>query len=121
MNVDSILRTAISAVKSAMPEAIYQGSLVKKTRAFNPSDSTTIEMDSVIKPAEIIFDTLTSEEIVGTTIKQSSIKMHIVADQIADIDFYQYVRVNSKDYKIARLIQSIVGSKTAVFTIIGEL
>lgn len=121
MNVDKILALVVRTIKTSLPDAIYQGSLVKKTRAFDPSSSSVIEGEDVVTPAEIIFDVITAEETVGTTIKHTDVKLHIIANKIQSIDFDQFIKVDSKEYRIKKLVTSVVGTKVALFTIIGEL
>jgi hypothetical protein len=121
MTVDQILELAVASLKKAMPEAIYQGSLVKKTRAFDASSSVARLVDTDVTPVEIVFDSLSSEEINGTTIKTSDLKLIIIANAVKTIDFYDAVRVNGNDYKISKKIETIVGSKNALFTIIASV
>ena len=121
MNIDKILALVVRTIKTSVPDAIYKGSLIKKTRAFDPSSSTMIEGIEVVTPAEIIFDVITAEEVIGTTIKYTDVKLHIIANDIKTIDFYQLVKVDSKEYKIKKLLTNVVGSKAALFTVIAEL
>ena len=120
MTVDQILELSISSLKKAMPEAIYQGSLVKQTRAFDASSSVARLIDSDVRQVEIVFDSFTSEEIIGTTIKSTDVKLHIVANDVKNIDFYDVVRLESVDYKISKLLETVVGAKRALFTIIAS-
>lgn len=120
MTVDQILELSIASLKKAMPEAIYQGSLVKKTRAFDASSSVARLVDADVTPVEIVFDSFTSEEINGTTIKSTDVKLIIIANEVKSIDFYDAIRVNGADYKISRKIDTVVGAKSALFTIIAS-
>lgn len=120
MTVDQILDVAISSLKKAMPEAIYRGSLVKQTRAFDASSSTARVIDSEITSVEIVFDSFTSEEISGTTIKATDVKLIIIANDVKSIDFYNIVRVKGFDYLISRKVDTVVGSKNALFTVIAS-
>lgn len=121
MTVDQILRIAIKSLKAAMPEAIYQGSLVKQTRAFDTSNSSARLIDSVVTPTEIIFDTFTAEEKLGSDILSTDVKLYIIANDVKAIDFYDIVRLSNKDYKIKQKIEAVIGSKTALFTIKAQI
>ena len=120
MTVDQILELSIASLKKAMPEAIYQGSLVKQTRAFDASSSVARLVDSDVTPVEIVFDSFTSEEINGTTIKATDVKLIIIANDVKVIDFYDVIRVKGIDYKISRKIDTVVGAKSALFTILAS-
>ncbi len=120
MTVDQILNLSISSLKKAMPEAIYQGSLVKTTRAFDASSSVARVIESDVTPVEIVFDSFTSEEINGTTIKSTDVKLIVIANEVKSIDFYDAIRVEGVDYKITRKIDTVVGSKNALFTIVAS-
>lgn len=121
MNVDQILAIAVKSIKSAMPEALYKGSLVKQTRAFNSSNSTTSVIDTVLTDVEIIFDGFTSEELVSSSVKNTDVKLHIIANNVSNIDFYDIIRANGFDYRIGKKLDIVVGSKTALFTIVASL
>ncbi len=121
MTIDQILNIAVKSIKSAMPEALYKGSLVQQTRAFNASTSVNALVDSVITDVEVVFDNFTSEEVIGSTIMTTDVKLHIIANEVFNIDFYQIVRVRGADYKIKRKLEVVVGSKAALFTIVAEL
>lgn len=119
MNVDSILAVSISALRRAMPEAIYQGSLVKQTRAFDSSSGSARIVKTDETPVEIVFDSFTSEEVNGTTIKATDVKIIIIANDVKSIDFYDLVRVNKTDYKIKRKVDTVIGSSSALFSIVA--
>ena len=121
MNVDKILSLAVKSIKSAMPEALYKGSIVRQTRAFNSSNSTAYLVDSEVTDVEVIFDSFTSEEVIGSSIMSTDVKLHIIANEVKDIGFYQVVRVKGADYKIKRKIDTVIGSNAALFTIVAEL
>jgi len=121
MTVDQILNIAIKSIKSAMPEALYKGSLVQQTRAFDASTSVATVTDSVLTDVEIVFDSFTSEEVIGSSIMSTDIKLHIIANVVKNIDFYQLVRVNGLDYRIKRKLDTVIGSNAALFTIVAEL
>lgn len=121
MNVDQILDLAIKSIKSALPEAIYQGSLVKQTRAFDASQSKARLIDDEVTPVEIIFDNFKYQEIIGSNILATDVKLMIIADVVTNIDFYQVVRVKNHDYTIKTKLDTVVGSKAALFTIVAQL
>lgn len=121
MTVDQMLNLAITSLKKAMPEAIFQGSLVSSTRAFDASISANRIIENEVVPAEIVFDSFTSEEIAGTNILSTDVKLIIIADKIKSIEFYNSVRIGVLDYKIKRKIETVVGSNKALFTIVAEL
>lgn len=121
MNVDKLLDIAIKSIRKAMPEAIYEGLLINRKQAFDASTNCNREVDSDVTTAEIIFDSFKAEEILGTTVKSTDVKLHIIADKIKSIDFYTLVRVKGRDYRIKRTIETVIGSKAALFTIVAEL
>ena len=120
MTVDQILELSISSLKKAMPEAIYRGSLVKQTRAFDASTSVNEIVDSVVTPVEVVFDKFTYEELSGGTIKSTQVKLIIIASDVKDIDFYDLVRVLDADYRIINKVDVLIGSNAVLFTIIAE-
>jgi len=120
MNVDQIIALTVSSLRAAMPEALYKGSLIKRTRAFNTYTSTNDLEDEVVTPVEVVFDKFTTQELSGSVIKSTMVKLIIIAEVIKDIDFYDVLNVLDFDYRIINKIDSLVGSKAVVFTIIAE-
>lgn len=120
MNVDHIVHLAVSSLRAAMPEALYQGSLIKKTRAFDASTCTNEEVDEVVTPVEVVFDKFTFEELSGGTIKSTQVKLIIIADDVKDVDFYDLVHVLDADYRIINKVDVLIGSNAVLFTIIAE-
>ena len=51
----------------------------------------------------------------------TDVKLIIIANVVADIDFYQIVRVKGHDYTIKTKIDTVVGSQAALFTIVAQL
>ncbi len=120
MNIQLILEKAIAAIKQKLPEAIYNGFLVSQITAFDPETNTNTVSSTLNTPVEIIFDTLTQEEIQASTILETDLKMYVVGDKINDINFYQLIKANGKMYKILRKTDQVIGSKTALWTIIAR-
>ena len=120
MNVDQILNIAVSSLRATMPEALYKGSLIKRTRAFDASTGTNDVSDEVVTPVEVVFDKFTTEELSGSVIKSTQVKLIIIANDVKDIDFYDVVNVLSSDYRIINKIDILVGSNAVLFTIIAE-
>lgn len=118
MNIDHILNLVISKLRQKFPDALYKGSLVKKTRAFNPS-TNNVESTGPDVPVEIevIFDTFTDDEISSSGIRATDVKLYVIGGPIENIDFYDAVTIFDKSYSIAKVITSYVGSTAAVFTI----
>lgn len=121
MKVDAILQLAIRSLKAKMPEAIFQGSLVKQTRAFDTSKSTARVIDSDITPVEIIFDSFKAEELVGSNILSTDVKLHVIANNVKSIDFYTSIKIDEKYYTIKQKTEAVIGSKIALFTIAAQL
>jgi hypothetical protein len=121
MTVDQILELSVASLKKAMPEAIYQGSLIKLTRAFDASSSVSRVIESEERPVEIVFDSFTSEEISGTSIKATDVKLIVIANDVKSIDFYDVIRIKGLEYKINRKIDTVVGAKNALFTIVASI
>lgn len=121
MNIDLILDTAVKAIKSSAPDAIYQGSLIKETRAFNPSTRTNEVTVSAEVAVEIIFDAVTTEDVSGSNISDTIVKLYIIANEVDDINFYDIVRIKNRDYRISRKVENLVGSKVALFTILASI
>lgn len=120
MNVDQILDLAVKSIRASMPEALYKGSLIRRTRAFDASSGTNDVVDEITSDVEIVFDKFTTEELSGSVIKSTSLKLIIIATDIKSIDFYTTVRVLDSDYRIVSKIDVLVGSNAALFTIIAE-
>lgn len=117
MNVDWILSTAIKAIKQQLPEAIYSGFLVNKQQEFDPTSNQVIS-NPVNQPVEIILDTLTQEEIQASGLLATDLKLYIIGDKSYDISFDKRIQYLSKEYRVKRVVESIVGSKIALWTII---
>lgn len=120
MNVDSILAIAVSSLKASMPEALYQGSLIKRTRAFDASTGTNDVSDEVVTPVEVVFDKFTTEELSGSVIKSTSVKLIIIANDVKNIDFYDVLTVLDSEYRIISKLDVLIGSNAVLFTIIAE-
>ena len=121
MTVDQILNLAVKSIKAKMPEAIYQGSLVKQTNAFDAANSVARTIDEVVTPVEIVFDSFKSEELLGSNILSTNVKLIIIANEVKSIDFYSCVRIGLLNYTIKQLVESVVGSKVALFTIAAKI
>ena len=121
MTVDQILNLAIKSLKSKMPEAVYQGSLVKQTRAFDSSNSSARSIDEVVTPVEIVFDSFKSEELLGSNILSTDVKLIIVANNVKSIDFYSLIRVGLIDYTIKQKLETVIGATVALFTIVAKI
>lgn len=121
MTVDQMLDLAINSIKSSMPEAIYKGSLVRQTRAFDASTSKARLIDSDITPVEVVFDNFKYQEIIGSNILATDVKLIIIANEIQSIDFFTLVRIENKDYTIKSKLETVIGSKVALFTIVAQL
>ena len=120
MNLDSILNTAISRLKASFPEAVYKGSLIKKTRAFDASTNTTTEVIAQEMPAEFIFDGFKLDEISSSSILATDVKIHVIANEVKSIDFYDAVVIGDDTYQIIQKTDTVVGAKAALFTIVAR-
>lgn len=118
INIDWILSTAINTLKSTMPEAIYSGFLISKNREFIASENETVSTETS-KPVEIIIDKMTSLEIQASGLLATDLKFHIIGDKNYDINFYQHISFNGSTYRFKQLVESLVGSKVAIWTIIA--
>lgn len=121
MNIDQILAQAVQAIKSSMPEALYAGQLIKQTRVFNPSTNINDISDTLITDVEIVFEALTTKDVSGSVIKMTDVKMHIIANSVKEIDFYDLIRVKGIDHKISMKLETVVGATMALFTIVASV
>ncbi len=121
MTTDQILSLAIKSLKSAMPEALYNGSMIKQTRVFDASKSIARIVEDTVTPIEIVFDSFKAEEIIGSNILSTDVKLHIIANNVKSIDFYNVIRVNGSDYSIKNKLETVIGAKIALFTIVAQL
>lgn len=119
MTLDEILDLAVNTLKSNFPESIYSGFLVKDNKIFDPSTNSTTS-NVTQQSVEIILDNLTQDEIQASGIVASDLKMYIIANDIQNINFYDFILYKDSKYRIFKVIESVVGSKSAVWTIIGR-
>lgn len=117
ISIDWVLSTAVSAIKSQFPEALSNGFIVNEQSEFDPSSNRVIK-DIVKNSVEIIPEKLTIEEIQASGLLQSDLKMYVIADKSYDISFNKLIECNSKIYRVKQIVESIVGSKVALWTII---
>lgn len=117
MNTDSILKLAVNTLKSTFPSAIYQGTISVVESQYNPVTLMNEDVATTSNPIEIIMDTLTSEEIQASNLLSTDLKLYVIGDKVDNIDFYSFIFFNNEKYKIKKLINQLVGSKTALWTI----
>lgn len=117
MNLDSILKLAVRTLKASFPEAIYNGSISVVTTKYNPNTLMNEEVVTQSQNVEIITDTLTSEEIQASNLLASDLKVYVIGDKISNISFYSFIVFNGESYKIKKIIDQRVGSKSALWTI----
>lgn len=119
ITIDSILNIAIAAIKTNFPDGLYSGFLVSKHVEFNPltnkSDQNIYKTD-----VEVIMDSLTQTELQASGILVSDVKLYVIGKSVNDISFYDSVEYKGTVYKVFKIVESIVGSKTAIWTIIGR-
>lgn len=120
MTLDEILTLTVRNIKQSMPEAIYQGSLVKLVRSFDPRRSEYVSAVEQTTPAEIIFDNIEEDIRSGSTITATTVKLIIIADNIKDIDFYDYIQIGDSRYQMTKKIDINVGEHKALYTIFCE-
>lgn len=120
ISIDWVLSTAISAIKSQFPEALSNGFIVNEQGEFDTSTNRVIK-DTVKNPVEIIPEKLTIEEIQASGLLQSDLKMYVIADKSYDISFNKLIECNSKIYRVKQIVESVVGSKVALWTIICSI
>ena len=120
ISIDWLLLTAVSAIKSQFPEALSNGFIINEQGKFNPSTNRVIK-DIVKNAVEIIPEKLTIEEIQASGLLQSDLKMYIIADKSYDISFNNLIECNSKIYRVKQIVESIVGSRVALWTIICSI
>lgn len=120
ISIDWVLSTAVSAIKSQFPEALSNGFIVNEQGEFDPFTNRVIK-DAVKNPVEIIPEKLTIEEIQASGLLQSDLKMYVIADKSYDISFNKLIECNSKIYRVKQIVESVVGSKVALWTIICSI
>ena len=117
ISIDWVLATAVSTIKSQFPEALSNGFIINEQGEFDPSSNRVVK--NIIKSSvEIIPEKLTTEEIQASGLLQSDLKMYVIADKSYDISFNKLIECNSKIYRVKQIVESIVGSKVALWTII---
>ena len=117
ISIDWILLTAVSAIKSQFPEALSNGFIISEQGEFNPSTNRVVK-DTVKTTVEIIPEKLTIEEIQASGLLQSDLKMYVIADKSYIISFNKLIEYNSRVYRVKQIVESIVGSRVALWTII---
>jgi len=123
LNIQSMVESAIDTVKRVSPDAIYTGSLIKVSRAVNASTNTVTEAD-VVEPVEIIQDVIKADEIDGLTVLRTDFKLHIVARNDINVDFYDELVIKNnvtgdKRLKIKLKTDITVGIRSLMFTVIA--
>jgi len=123
LNIQSMVESAIDTVKRVSPDVIYTGSLIKVSRAVNPSTNTVVENDT-IEPVEIIQDVIKADEIDGLTVLRTDFKLHIIARNGINVDFYDELIIKNnvtgdKRLKIKLKTDIAVGIRSLMFTIIA--
>jgi hypothetical protein len=118
-----MVESAIDTVKRVSPDVIYTGSLIKVSRAVNPSTNTVVENDT-IEPVEIIQDVIKADEIDGLTVLRTDFKLHIIARNGINVDFYDELIIKNnvtgdKRLKIKLKTDIAVGIRSLMFTIIA--
>ena len=117
ISIDWVLLTAVSAIKSQFPEALSNGFIISEQGEFNPSTNRAVK-DTVKTTVEIIPEKLTIEEIQASGLLQSDLKMYVIADKSYIISFNKLIEYNSRVYRVKQIVESIVGSRVALWTII---
>lgn len=120
MNIDSILKLTVNSLKAAMPDAITVGQLKRSVKEYDAATLKTVEISSSTLNVEIIMDSITDEEIQASSILKTDLKLYVIGDKINEISYYDSVIVEGKSYKIFKLVDQVVGSKSAVWTIIAR-
>lgn len=120
ISIDWVLSTAVSSIKSQFPEALSNGFIINEQGEFDPFTNRVIK-DTVKNAVEIIPEKLTIEEIQASGLLQSDLKMYVIADKSYDISFNKLIECNSKIYRVKQIVESIVGSKVALWTIICSI
>ena len=120
ISIDWVLLTAISAIKSQFPEALSNGFIINEQGEFDPSTNRVVK-DTVKTTVEIIPEKLTIEEIQASGLLQSDLKMYVIADKSYIISFNKLIEYNSRVYRVKQIVESIVGSRVALWTIICSI
>lgn len=122
MNIDVILNKIIRTLRVTRPETLFLGQLIKENRVFNPATLENVsDGRPIVKDVEIIFDSITTEDVGSSVIKDTAVKLIIIASAVKDIDFYDLIRINANDYTISKKIDIVVGSDVALFTVIANI
>ncbi len=117
ISIDWVLLTAVSAIKSQFPEALSNGFIISEQGEFDPSTNRVVK-NTVKTTVEIIPEKLTIEEIQASGLLQSDLKMYVIADKSYIISFNKLIEYNSRVYRVKQIVESIVGSRVALWTII---
>ena len=120
ISIDWVLSTAVSAIKSQFPEALSNGFIINEQGEFDPSTNRVVK-DTVKTAVEIIPEKLTIEEIQASGLLQSDLKMYVIADKSYIISFNKLIEYNSRVYRVKQIVESIVGSRVALWTIICSI
>ena len=120
ISIDWVLSTAVSAIKSQFPEALSNGFIINEQGEFDPSTNRVVK-DTVKTMVEIIPEKLTIEEIQASGLLQSDLKMYVIADKSYIISFNKLIEYNSRVYRVKQIVESIVGSRVALWTIICSI
>ena len=117
ISIDWVLSTAVSAIKSQFPEALSNGFIINEQSEFDPSTNRVVK-NITDNAVEILTEKLTIEEIQASGLLQSDLKIYVIADKSYDISFNKLIECNSKIYRVKQIVESIVGSRVALWTII---
>lgn len=119
ISIDWILNKAISTLKTQFPDAISAGFIVNQGREFDAS-SNTVTKNIVKDDVEIIPEKITIEEIQASGFLASDLKLHIIGDKAYDVTYDKSIEYNGVIYRIKQIVETVVGSKKALWTIICQ-
>ncbi len=121
ISIDWILNKAISTLKTQFPDAISAGFIVNQGREFDAS-SNSVTKNIVKSDVEIIPEKITIEEIQASGLLASDLKLHIIGDKAYDrmLTYDKSIEYNGVVYRIKQIVETVVGSKKALWTIICQ-
>lgn len=123
LNIQALVESAIDTVKRVSPDVIYTGSLIRISRAVNPSTNTVTNVE-VVEPVEIVQDIIKADEMDGAVILRTDFKLHVIARNNINVDFYDEILIKNnvtgdRRLKIKIKTDVAVGVRSLIFTIIA--
>lgn len=120
MTRDQILNIARTAILGSVPSVLIP-CVVKATKStFDTTTQANRVVVSFFTNLECVQESVTEDEIHASKILATDLKFHILNTANIDIDYYNTIEINGKDYKIVKSLKYFFGKDVAIYTIFAR-